>query len=229
MGQLRQLKKKIKPATKFDVNEEGEHVLADELAGGEIGKGILSRKYIATLDMDFYAGRSSIGKQETQAKTTKFPTDLLKDVGSIVESKRTRFKDSSEVIRTAVYIFINYLADHVEKGIKESCVLRDIEDMNRVETNERNKLRRVCEGFEKLFEEKKKDGDYELGKFIAERVEKAKLHTREFYRYKMLKAFYRTIEENEIDPDTYINKEEFGESKNGFHSKRSNKNEKKYD
>jgi len=203
MGELRKLKSRIKPITKVDED------VGDEKSDGEVGGGLeLVRNYIDNLDMDFYAGRASSGKQHSEPVTVKLPSDLIKDIAIIIESRKSRFRDRSELIRSAIYILVNYVANRLKGGFKERSTLRDIIDIERVEKNDRERLKIVCEDFEKSFKEVKEYDDFELDKFIRKRVNAANNQPKGFNRKEMLKKFYRVIEENEIDPSTYINKED---------------------
>jgi hypothetical protein len=201
MGQLKKLKSKIKPAFKTD--ESG----IDESVDGIIHTGaILVRDYIDNLDMEFYAGRaSSSGKETTEVVSIRLPSDLIKDIAIIVESGRSRFRDRSELIRTATYILVNYVANRLKKGIKGKFTLRDIEDFNRFEQQSKQKLAKICDDFRNLFREIEKHGDSELDKWIKGNVERAMEYPKDFYRKKMLNAFWNVMKENGIDPEQYIN------------------------
>jgi Arc/MetJ-type ribon-helix-helix transcriptional regulator len=203
MGELRKLKTKIKPV--FKNGEEG----TSELENGEVGKGLpLVRNYIDNLDMDFYAGRASPSKQHSEPVTVKFPSDLIKDIAIIIESRKTQYRDRSELIRSATYILINYLANRLKRGFQERATLRDIIDIERVESNDRERLKTICNEFEKSFKEVKEYDDFEIDKFIRKRVNAANNQPKGFNRKEMLKKFYKVIEENGIDPIHYINKED---------------------
>jgi len=203
MGELRKLKPKLKPTFKLD--EGGE----DEKSNGEVGRGLeLVRNYIDNLDMDFYAGRASSGKQHSEPITVKLPSDLIKDIAIIIESRKTQFRDRSELVRSAIYILVNYIANRLKGGFKERSTLRDMIDIERVEKNDRERLKMVCEDFERSLKEVKEYDDFELDKFIRKRVNAANNQPKGFNRKEMLKKFYRVIEENGIDPSTYINKED---------------------
>lgn len=203
MGELRKLKTKIKPTFKF--SEDG----ISELEDGEVGKGlVLVRNYIDNLDMDFYAGRASSSKQHSEPVTVKLPSDLIKDIAIIIESRKTQYRDRSELIRSAIYILTNYIANRLKGGFKERTTLRDIIDIERVERNDRERLKIICDEFEKSFKEVKEYDDFELDRFIRKRVNAADNQPKGFNRKEMLKKFWRVIEENGINPIHYINKED---------------------
>ncbi len=203
MGELRRLKTKIKPAYKS--SDEG----VSELEDGDIGQGLmLVRNYIDNLDMDFYAGRAISSKQHSEPVTVKLPSDLIKDIAIIIESRRTQYRDRSELIRSAIYILQNYLANKLKGGFKERATLRDMIDYDRVEKRERDHLEEICQEFRKGFKEVAQNGDYELDKFIKKRVDMAIKQPKGFNRNKMLKTFWDVIKENEVNPEQYINKKE---------------------
>jgi hypothetical protein len=201
MGELRKIKGKIKPTFKSD--EGG----TDESADGVIHTGaILVRNYIDNLDMEFYAGRaSSSGKETTEVVSIRLPSDLIKDIAIIIESGKTRFRDRSELIRTGAYIIINYIANKLKGGIKEPITLKDIEDYNRFERQKMERLKKICEDLRTLFVDIEKRGDVELDKWIKKNIDMARKEHSNFYRKRMLNAFWNVIKENGIDPEQYIN------------------------
>jgi hypothetical protein len=88
------------------------------------------------------------------------------------------------------------------------CKIKDMVDLDRVEKKDREYLDTICDDFEKSFNEIKKEGDYELDKFIKTRMEMADKQPKGFKRIKILKSFCKVIEENGIDPEQYIGREE---------------------
>ncbi len=203
MGELRKLKTKIKPT--FKSSEEP----VSEVEDGEVGKGlILVRNYISNLDMDFYAGRSASGKQHSEPITVKLPSDLIKDIAIIIESRKTQYRDRSELIRSSIYILVNYLANQLKGEFKKRATLRDIIDIEKVEKNDRDRLKIICDDFEKSFKEVREYDDFELDRFIRKRVESASNQPKGFYRKKMLEKFRRVIKENGIDPSVYIDEKD---------------------
>lgn len=202
--QLKKLKSKIKPTFKSD--ESG----VDETTDGIVHTGaILVRNYIDNLDMEFYAGRASFSRNEnTEVVSIRLPADLIKDIAIIVESGKSKFRDRSELIRTATYILVNYVANRLKKGIKGSFTFKDIEDFNRYQQQSNQKLIKVCDDFQNLFREIEKHGDSELDKWIKGNVEMAKQYPRDFYRKRMLNSFWNVMKNNGIDPEQYIDPDE---------------------
>ena len=201
---LKKLKSKIKPTFKTD--ESG----INEMVDGIVHTGaILVRNYIDNLDMEFYASRaSSSGKETTEVVSIRLPSDLIKDISIIVESGKSRFRDRSELIRTATYILVNYVSNRLKKGIKDQPTFKEIEDWNRYEQQSRQKLLKICDDFRNLFRDVEKHGESELDKWIKGNVERAMNYPRDFYRKRMLNAFWNVMKENGIDPEQYINSEE---------------------
>lgn len=204
MGTLKKLKSKIKPTFKSD--ESG----IDESVDGAVHTGsILVRNYINDLDMDFYAGRASMGgKESTEVISLRVPSDLLKDIAIVIESGQSRFRDRSELIRTSTYILLNYIANKLKKGIKDISSFKEMEDYNRYKKQEIERLLKNCDNFRNLFKDVEKHGDLELDEWIKRNVKIAKGENRSFYRKRMLNAFWNVIKENGIDPEQYIDSKE---------------------
>jgi len=200
----RRLRTKIKP--QFADGED-----KSELSQGHRGSGSLVRKYIDDLDMEFYVSRSKEKREgQTGIVSLRIADDILKDLSIVVESGKTRFRDRSEFIRTAILILLNYYAHHpaITMGIKEKVILRDIEDRQAYEREIREKAEKVCKEFNELIPIIEKDGDYELDKFINQQIELAESHKNPNIRRKLISSMYKTLRANNIDPLLYFDRVE---------------------
>jgi hypothetical protein len=201
---LRKLNKKIKPIFKVDPESEGGEV-ASEIKDGEIGKGPLVRKYIKNLDMDFYASRAAETGGDSMPQAFRASVDLVKDISIMLATGKTRFRDKSEFIRTAIYILMNYYADIVGGKFSEIVGLRKMEDLIEYERSESIRVNKVIETFKTQFEIISKEyGDEVLHKYIDKIIENVKGEKRPHIKKKLMKAFSEHMEYNRIDPKEYF-------------------------
>jgi len=206
MGKFRKLSKKVTPLFKYDPEkEEGlSQTQADETKDGDKGKGILVRKYIKNLDMDFYAGRAVDKGKDSVPISTRMPADLMKDVGIMLATQKTRFRDRSEFVRTAVYILMNYYAQIVDGPFRERVGLRKTEDLIEYEHSESTKVKRIIDSFEANFQNIAKDGDEVLHKYLIKIVDSIRNEKRHHIKDKLVKAFSDCMERGGVDPSEYF-------------------------
>ena len=202
MSKLRKLNKKIIPLFKTEGVEQEK--LEDELFDGEQGHGILVRKYIDNLHMDFYAGRSAEKGRETITVSFRIAEDVAKDISIMIASGLTRFRDRSEFFRTMSYIGLNYYAPIVKGKLRERVTLRDLEDIARWRTDERERMKNIIEIFNQQFPLVAEDGDEVLHRFISEQVEIIKKERRPHIRNKLIRAFSARMEAGGVNPSEYF-------------------------
>ncbi len=203
MPKLKKLNKKVVPLFKHDP-ENPDQELHDEIKDGEKGKGMLVRKYIKDLDMDFYAGRAVEKGRESVPITFRMPEDVAKDISIMLATQKTRFRDRSEFIRTAVYILMNYYAQIIEGQFKERVGLRYTEDLIEWERFEGQKIRKIVESFDSQFGVISEDGDEVLHKYLAKIADSVKNEKRRNVREKLIKALSQRMERGGVDPSEYF-------------------------
>lgn len=206
MPKLRKINKKVTPIFKYDPEkQEGlSDTQADETKDGEKGKGILVRKYIKDLDMDFYAGRASDRGRENVPIAIRVPEDLSKDISIMLATQKTRFRDRSEFVRTAIYILMNYYAQIVEGTFKERVGLRKMEDLIDWERSEGVRVKKIIDSFDTQFQSVAENGDDALHKYIIKLVDMVKNEKRKYIKGKLIKAFSERMERGGIDPSEYF-------------------------
>ncbi len=205
MPKLRSINKKITPITKYDPDDPGAiQEQIDETKDGDKGHGMFVRKYIKDLDMDFYAGRAVERGKEAIPISMRVPADIVKDVGILIASQKTRFRDRSEFIRTAVYILMNYYAQITEGQFKERVGLRKTEDLIEYEQSESQRVKRIIESFNSQFSDIAKDGDNILHKYLTKVTDSVKNEKRPHIRNKLVKAMTARMEQGGVDPEEYF-------------------------
>lgn len=196
--------KRVIPLFKYDPENLDKTIILDETENGERGKSILVRKYINDLDMNFYAGRSSEKGRESIPITLRVPEDVAKDIGIMIATQKTRFRDRSEFIRTAIYILLNYYAPIVEGQFKECVGLRKTEDLIEWERLEGLRIRKIIESFDNQFEAVAENGNEVLHKYLTKIANSIEDEKRPHIRDKLVKAFTKRMRRGNIDPSEYF-------------------------
>jgi hypothetical protein len=205
MPKLRRLTKKITPSFKYDPeNPDAPQEKTNELKDGEKGKGVLVRKYIKNLDMEFYVARADEKGGDTAPVACRMSVDLVKDISIMLATGKTRFRDRSEFIRTATYILLNYYAQIVEGAFGERVGLRKMEDLIAYEQSEEIKVKKIIDSFETQFSNVAKDGDEVLHKYLNKLVDLIKNEKRPHIKNKLIKVFSKSMERDGIDPSEYF-------------------------
>ena len=190
---------KIIPLFKSDDDEK-----QTELKDGQQGHGLLVRKYINDLRMDFYVGRSSEKGKEAMPISIRLPEDVAKDISIMVASQKTRFRDRSEFIRTMMYIGLNYYAPIVEGKLKEQVTLRDLEDLADWQSREEARIKNIIEKFRDQLPNVIEDGHISTRKYITEMVSLINQEDRKYIKSKLVKGFSEAMRKNHIEPEDYF-------------------------
>ena len=211
MSKLRSITKKtLTPVTKWETNEQGEfqipeqEIRNDEVKSGQVGTGPLVRKYISNLDMNFYASRAAPKGTEAAHVSLRISEDLAKDISIMIGTQKTRFRERSEFIRTAIHILLNYYAPIVNGEFEERIGLRDTQDHILYLRNERLRRENIIEAFRSDFPNFAKDGDEILHRWLVPITNSVKKEKQGLEKDKLIDSLSNIMKDNHVDPLEYF-------------------------
>ncbi len=212
-------RKRVRPIFKFDPEEENEK--ENELQEGTISKKpvILVRDYISNLDMEYIAWKAKSGKKyegESEVVSLRLPIDLLKDINIMVQSGRTRFRERSEFIRTAIYILTNYYGNRFRSDhlMMEGQPLSELEDMIKYRKYEKDRTKKIITEFKNIFPTIKADGETEIHRYLTGMFKLINKHMSVKNKNKIASAFCKIIKAHGINPEDFVEELIVDESEN---------------
>ena len=218
MDGLKRIKRMIQPRRTV---EETEEVKDQDQGHGRKGERLLSHEYLAELSMDFYSEFATSGKKKDAGQTTirsvRVPTYIAKDIGVIIASRRTRFKDFGEFARTFLLIGLHYYSKIIEDPkFKEHVQMSELLEMIRQDQEALEVIPKLLRSFDYVFRSIRKISHKEINETMDKYLEGIARESRLKIRERILKGMARTLIKYGYDPTSYpqlvmVNSEKEGE------------------